>query len=115
MVSSQSAAAGLAEGEGELVAGELVHHGRHLPGGRLEPVLGVTADNLGDRNELAGRGVGLDPVPRAHQPGQLMISYLAEGSRSSQAGSSSHPGSAGAGDAAIEPHASRTMIDFMFE
>jgi hypothetical protein len=33
---------------------------------------------LGDDGELAGRGVGLDPVPRAHQPDQLGLGHPAE-------------------------------------
>ena len=69
---------GLAQCEGQLVAGELVHHQRHLPRLRLEPVLGVTAEHLRDGHELAGGHVRLEPVPRAHQPDQLMIGRPAE-------------------------------------
>jgi hypothetical protein len=83
----------LAQGQGQLVPGKLVHHRRHLPWFGLEPVLGVAPEHLGDRDELAGRGVGLDPVPGAHQPGQLMISHPAE--RVGRAGPAVHRGVCG--------------------
>ena len=69
---------GLAQRQGQLVPGELVHHRGHLPRLRLEPVLGVTPEHLRDGHQLAGRGVRLEPVPGAHQPDQLMISRPAE-------------------------------------
>ena len=50
----------------------------HLPGFGFEAVLGVAPEHLGDRDELAGGGVRLDPVPRAHQPDQLMIGHPAQ-------------------------------------
>ena len=69
---------GLAQRQGQLIPGELVHHARHLPRPRLEPVLGVTPEHLRDRDQLAGRRVRLDPVPRARQPDQLLIGHPAE-------------------------------------
>ena len=69
---------GLAQREGQLVPGELVHHGGHLPRRRLEPVLGVPAEHLRDRHQLAGGHVRLGPVEGAHQPDQLMIGHPAE-------------------------------------
>ena len=69
---------GLAQRQGQLIPGELVHHAGHLPRLRLEPVLGVTPEHLRDGHELAGRRVRLDPIPRAHQPGQLLIGHPAE-------------------------------------
>src|SRR5207248_5663776 len=42
---------GLTQREGELVAGELVYHGGHLPGGWLEAVLGIAAEQFGDGDQ----------------------------------------------------------------
>ena len=60
-------AAGLRQRVGQLVCGELF-----VLGG------GVAAGQLGDGGELAGRGVGLDPVPRAHHPDQLGLRHPGE-------------------------------------
>ena len=60
-------AAGLAQRVRDLVGGELgVRRG------------GVAAGQLGDGGELAGGGVGLDPVPRAHHPDQLGLGHPGE-------------------------------------
>ena len=69
---------GLAQRQGQLVPGELVHHGGHPPRRRLEPVLGVPPEHLRDRDQLAGGHVRLGPVEGAHQPDQLMIGHPAE-------------------------------------
>ena len=39
---------------------------------------GVPPVQLGDRGELAGGGVGLDPVPRAHEADQLGLGHAGE-------------------------------------
>ena len=50
----------------------LPQRARHLIRGELRILgLGVTPVQLGDRGQLARGGVGLDPVPRAHQADQL--------------------------------------------
>ena len=68
-VSSQSAAArDLTQRQGQLVPGELVHHGGHPPGPGLEPVLRVPPEHLRDRHQLAGSHIRLGPVKGAHQP-----------------------------------------------
>jgi hypothetical protein len=61
------AAARLAQRVSDLVRGEL----RVLRSG-------VTAAQLGDRSELAGGGVRLDPVPRAQQADQLAFGHTGE-------------------------------------
>jgi hypothetical protein len=66
------------QGAGQLVRGELAGHLRHGPRAGLEPVLGVAAEQLRYHGQLAGGHVGLEPVPRAQQPDQLVIGHPVE-------------------------------------
>ena len=70
---------GLAQRQGQLIPGELVHHLGHPPRPRLEPVLRVPPEHLRDGRQLAGGHMRLGPVKGAHQPDQLMIRHPAKG------------------------------------
>ena len=72
-------AAGLGQGVSQLVGRELIPDQWHPARSRqLAAGLGVAADHLGRRSELARSGVGLDPVPGAHHPDQLPIGNTGE-------------------------------------